>query len=269
MDRGYVKLWRKIRSSFLWQDKPFTIGQAWVDLILLANHQDREVFFHQKVESCQRGQIITSILRLSEQWGWSRKKVKGFLDTCQKQHMLRYNIVDKRFIKITICNYFDYQDKISDKGTRDYTTEGTTEGQEKHINKNDKNGKNEKDSALSPGKDSPGKSKDLPPYAEIVDYFNTAIGGGRYKHTTSNTRKNINARWHEGYRLDDFKRVINTKVEEWGNDPKMNKHLCPDTLFGPKMEKYWNQGANEDPEDRAVKKNKERLKKRMEEEGKS
>ena len=58
--------------------------------------------------------------------------------------------------------------------------------------------------------------------------------------TTSKTKERIRARWREGFRLDDFKRVIDVKCAEWlGTD--FEKYLCPETLFGTKFEKYANQ----------------------------
>lgn len=36
---GWIKLHRKLSDNPLWTCEPFTKGQAWVDLILLANHE--------------------------------------------------------------------------------------------------------------------------------------------------------------------------------------------------------------------------------------
>lgn len=61
-----------------------------------------------------------------------------------------------------------------------------------------------------------------------------------YKYTSQNTIKHINARFEEGYTLDDFFNVIDYKYNEWyGTD--MEKYLRPDTLFGTKFEIYLNQ----------------------------
>lgn len=77
-------------------------------------------------------------------------------------------------------------------------------------------------------------------HKDIIDYLNM-VCGTKYKHTTRSTIKNINARVGEGYSIDDFKKVIDTKFDEWHNDSKMSKYLTPDTLFGTKFEKYLNQ----------------------------
>ena len=48
------------------------------------------------------------------------------------------------------------------------------------------------------------------------------------------------ARLNEGYSLDDFKQVIEKKVNEW-KGTEMEKYLRPETLFGTKFENYLNQ----------------------------
>ena len=75
---------------------------------------------------------------------------------------------------------------------------------------------------------------------EIIDYLNSKCNT-RYRANTESTRKHINARLKEGYTVEDFKQVIDTKVAEWGKDTKMRKFLRPETLFGTKFEGYLNQ----------------------------
>ena len=77
------------------------------------------------------------------------------------------------------------------------------------------------------------------PYVEIIDYLNSKCSK-RYKHNNRIAREKIHARWNEGFRLEDFKRVIDIKAAEWLNDTEMNKYLRPDTLFGSKFEIYLN-----------------------------
>ena len=75
---------------------------------------------------------------------------------------------------------------------------------------------------------------------EIVDYLNGRCST-RYRANTDSTKRHINARLKEGYTVEDFKQVIDTKVAEWGKDTKMRKFLRPETLFGTKFESYLNQ----------------------------
>lgn len=86
------------------------------------------------------------------------------------------------------------------------------------------------------------------PYAEIIDYLNQRLGS-RYKPTTKNTRQLIRARWNEGFRLEDFKAVIDKKCVEWIGT-EWEKFLRPVTLFGTKFESYLNQLSVERKKDK-------------------
>lgn len=78
------------------------------------------------------------------------------------------------------------------------------------------------------------------PYDLIIDYLNKRTQS-QYRISSKKTRSLIHARWVEGYRLDDFKYVIDVKVQNWGKDEKMKAFLRPETLFGTKFESYRNE----------------------------
>lgn len=78
------------------------------------------------------------------------------------------------------------------------------------------------------------------PFIEIVNYLNE-VASANYRHQTQKTKDLIKARWNEGFRLDDFKRVIDIKTAEWLRDEKMSIYLRPTTLFGTNFESYLNQ----------------------------
>lgn len=81
------------------------------------------------------------------------------------------------------------------------------------------------------------------PYAEIIGYLNEKTGK-RYRNVES-TKRLIRARWAEGYRLDDFRRVIDVKVSEW-KGTKFERYLQPSTLFAPShFDEYLNMGTGE------------------------
>lgn len=107
--QGWIKIHRDLLDNELWSDKPFTKGQAWVDLLLLANHRDKNVLLGNCTELVARGSFITSELKLMERWGWGRKKVKLFLNFLESQKMIERNANNKR-TAITIVNYGFYQD---------------------------------------------------------------------------------------------------------------------------------------------------------------
>lgn len=110
MDKGWISVHRKIRDcDLIWDDKPFSRGQAWLDLLLLANHEDKEILFNGTYTKIERGQRLTSIRKLSEQWGWSRTKTTKFLNELEKAEMLAVKSDTKKTL-ITIVNYAFYQD---------------------------------------------------------------------------------------------------------------------------------------------------------------
>ncbi len=76
-------------------------------------------------------------------------------------------------------------------------------------------------------------------FRQIVELLNNEAGTN-YKPTTKKTQMLIEARWNEGFRLNDFDFVIRRKCQEW-NNTEMAKYLRPETLFGPKFESYLNQ----------------------------
>ncbi|WP_145411805.1 conserved phage C-terminal domain-containing protein [Staphylococcus haemolyticus] len=77
------------------------------------------------------------------------------------------------------------------------------------------------------------------PYKEIIDYLNEKAGK-QFKHNTGKSKRCIEARWNEDFRLDDFKKVIDIKTSEWLGTSQ-EKYLRPETLFGTKFEGYLNQ----------------------------
>lgn len=81
--------------------------------------------------------------------------------------------------------------------------------------------------------------KESLPFEEIVAYLNKKTGRS-FKHSTKKTRDLIKSRFNEGFNLDDFKKVIEVKSEEW-NGTDMSTYLRPETLFGTKFEGYLNQ----------------------------
>lgn len=87
------------------------------------------------------------------------------------------------------------------------------------------------------------KSDDVIPYSEIISYLNEKVNRG-FKNVDANKRL-IKARWKEGYKLEDFQKVIDNKVLDWTgktiNGQPAEKYLQPSTLFGTKFDNYLNE----------------------------
>lgn len=74
---------------------------------------------------------------------------------------------------------------------------------------------------------------------EIVDYLNEKAET-KFRSSSQKTQSLIKARLNEKFTVDDFKKVIDNKVQEW-KDTDMEIYLRPETLFGTKFEGYLNQ----------------------------
>ena len=143
MDKnGYISLHRKIQDNWLWNEKPFSKGQAWVDLILLARWKDGVQMHRGQLLKRKRGQVYCSMTWLAKRWGWSRDKVRRFMRTLEEQHMVRVNATTND-TSISIENYSVYQipratDKATDN-TTDKATDNTTDDTHKNkVNKDNK-----------------------------------------------------------------------------------------------------------------------------------
>jgi hypothetical protein len=135
-DKGWIALHRSIQNHFLWDDKPFSKGQAFIDMLLLSNHKDNKFLFGNSFIEVKRGSFITSELKLMERWGWSKSKVRAFLNVLEKDSMI-VKKSDRKKTTITIVNYSVYQDlQTTEKPIKNHRK--TTKEPLKDTNNNDK-----------------------------------------------------------------------------------------------------------------------------------
>ena len=133
---GWIKLHRTLAISDLWLSEPFTRGQAWIDMLMLANYKDGFIRVRGINVTIKRGQLGWSEVKLSQRWRWSRTKTRHFLKELEKvqQIVQQKNAVS---LLISIVNYDEYQEKDSKKDIK-----STAEVQQKDTNKNEENKKN-------------------------------------------------------------------------------------------------------------------------------
>ena len=131
MHDGWIRLYRKLQECWVWEDKePFDKRSAWIDLLLTANHADAKLLFNGELITVQRGQILTSVRKLSAKWKWSVNKVYRFLKLLENDKMLQKES-DKDRTLLTLVNYSVYQ---GGEYTNEYTngnSGGNTDGNNK------------------------------------------------------------------------------------------------------------------------------------------
>jgi len=75
---------------------------------------------------------------------------------------------------------------------------------------------------------------------EIINYLNKK-SKKNFRSTTVKTISLIKVRLKEKFTIDDFKKVIDVKTEQWLNNKEFEGFLRPETLFGNKFEGYLNE----------------------------
>ena len=119
-NQGFIVLNRSIQDHWIWTHKPFAWGQAWSDMIMLANYKDNLIVIDGNLTTVKRGEHITSLRKLGEKWGWSTTKVKSFLDTLAKEKMITYESNSKKTV-YKIVNYDIWQGSSLEENNTDIT----------------------------------------------------------------------------------------------------------------------------------------------------
>ena len=145
MGNGWIHLHRKIRDNWIWDD-PEKL-RAWIDILLMVNHEDKQIPFDGHIITIHKGQRLTSLQKLSERWGWSRNRVDRFLRLLDEAGMVTTNRTPNGTV-LTVVNWAFYQSKRDTNGATNEATNGTangatngaTVGAQTRMNKNDKEG---------------------------------------------------------------------------------------------------------------------------------
>jgi uncharacterized phage protein (TIGR02220 family) len=232
-EKGWLKVWRDIQDTKDWKEKPYTRGQAWIDLLLRANWEETPITKWERgiLIKAPRGCFIASTAELAKIWGWSRSKVERFFTRLKTEEQIEEQIEHQK-IKVSsvfsIVNWEKYQG---------------FEHQNEHQNEHQTNIKRTSNPTPLLGiKYIREEVKEEEDYIveKVLDYLNEKLGTA-YRSSTASTSKAIKARLKEKYTLDDFKKVIDVKVSEW-KGTEYAKFLRPKTLFIPSnFESYLNQ----------------------------
>lgn len=162
MLQGWISVHRQIQEHWLWADKPFSKGQAWIDMLMLANHEDKKTLIDNNIVVIESGSFVTSEHKLSERWGWSRWKVHEFLNLLQSDNMISAK-TDHRKTTINVINYEKYRYvPVNNQPVTDQSP--TTDRPLTDTNNNDNNANNENKFVKE------SEEKDTPTLEEIKDY---------------------------------------------------------------------------------------------------
>jgi hypothetical protein len=153
-NKGWISLYRSMQSHPFWkEDRVFSKAEAWIDILMMANHSNNKFLLGSEFVETPRGSFITSELKLISKWKWSKTKVRNYLKLLQSDNMI-VKSSDTKKTTLTVVRYCDYQDIKTTKEPRENqestarvpkeNQESTSKEHQKDTNNNDNNYNNEK-----------------------------------------------------------------------------------------------------------------------------
>lgn len=124
-NNGWVLVYRKIEDCPALECETYDNVHAWIYLVLAANHKAQNVPFDGHRVHVERGQLITSVRKLSIRFGWSKDRTLRFLRSLEANDMIKRQSDNHRTL-ISIVNYDVYQ-RDTNKDTNRDTKQDTNE----------------------------------------------------------------------------------------------------------------------------------------------
>lgn len=259
-----MAIYRNVQTTF-WTDAKvvdnFTPEDRYFYLYLLTNP-------HTNLAGCYE----ISFKQISDETGYTKEVVERLLDRMENVHdVVRYSKITKELLIINWSKFNwtrskDFQkclkkeiEKVKSKEFQAFLT-NLLDGAETVLGRS-KDPVGTTDSVtdtytpnLHETKDVDVQSKDcnkakdnyMDSIKDILDYLNQKTG----KHYTTRNKANVTTmreRLKEGYTVEDFKKIIDTKFYTWKNT-EWEMYLRPETLFCPKhFESYLNESIKPEP----------------------
>lgn len=124
----------------VFDDEPYTQREAWEWLISKASYDGTQKFNIKGFVCCLPvGQLSYSFSYMAKAWGWSKAKVKRYVDRIDDANMVE-TMTERGQIVITICKYEKFQLKekksetITDEIRNDERNASETKYKEKEVN---------------------------------------------------------------------------------------------------------------------------------------
>lgn len=174
---GWIKIYQSIREHWIWERPRYL--KWWLDLLMLAEWEDKKKSFDSTVFVIKRGQLAASVSYLRQRWQYidddeakrtpSPRTILNFLSMLEEDGMIvkDTSVLPNRITLITICNYNNYQlVSISSDAYRDNTHDNTHDTTCDTEYKNNKNIKDNRE-----GKSGKSEKRFSPPSIEEVDSY--------------------------------------------------------------------------------------------------
>lgn len=199
--------------------------------VVMSNHH----LLEQKDLSLEAKGLLSEMLALPDTWKFNIRGLLNFSNNgIHSTKSALKELQDKGFVKINKVNHngkFEYLWDIYERPIMESPKmegpkmEGPKSTPNKYLLNTNTNIVNTKDIVVLP-------------YQEIIDYLNQKAN--KHFRVVEKTKSFINARFKEGFKLEDFEKVIDNMCSKWIKDTNMSQYLRPETLFGNKFDGYLN-----------------------------
>lgn len=123
---GWVPVYRSIKDHWLWDnDEPFSKGQAWIDLLLSVNHEEKKIKVGSRIQVIKPGQMWTSYKKLGNRWNWSRERVYRYTKMLKSDGMILVDATPSGTL-LTLLNWDVFNGQRNTNETTNETTDKTT-----------------------------------------------------------------------------------------------------------------------------------------------
>ena len=121
--KGWIKLDRNLLDHPLWNEKPFSKGQAWIDILFSAHWKNSTDRVGGKKKRSRPGQYWTTLGTLSKRWGWPKESVRRFLRRLECDGSVSLYVTADG-TRLTVENWAFYQGAVSADVTAGETVGG-------------------------------------------------------------------------------------------------------------------------------------------------
>lgn len=230
---GWVSIHRKMMEKRSYFSEPFCRNMAWVDMILLANHEKNWFRCRGVKVEVLRGQIGFGLDELAKRWKWSRGKVERFMKELEDDEQIvrqKSNVTTL----ITIVNYNQYQkgdkanSKADDKANGKADGNQTVKQTDVNNNGNKVNNENKERVAeiLPPvvdiSKSNLFRQPNVPSKTQVWECFSSK--GGTKEMAKTFYENNESTGWfHRGSPITNFQNLVPSFIANWQKFDRKDK----------------------------------------------
>lgn len=148
-EKGWIKLYRKIQSSFVWTNSDQL--KLWLLILMKANHSPNKFLFNGQEVSVANGQLVTGAYALASEYNagvgkgnqLAQRKLWKWVKKFESAEMLAIKSTPKYSV-ITVKNWDTYQESGNQVAIK-----GQSKGNQVATNKKDKNEKKDKNTTTT------------------------------------------------------------------------------------------------------------------------